>query len=117
MILDNTDDHVAEGNGSAYTQHEEHQEEEHSKKLWYHREFRQGFRIGYKGQTCPSAYDTADVVAADLVGEIAQDSEDGRARHQARAEIQTRYDRAVPTKIVYFTSDPLINFFKFHEIS
>lgn len=101
LVLNDADDDIAEGNGSADTQHEEHQEEEHGEELWHHREFRQSFRIRYEGQTCPSAYDTANVVAADLVGEIAQNSEDSRARHQAGTEIQTRHNRAVPAKVFY----------------
>lgn len=81
MVLDDADDHIAKSNSSAYTQYEEHQKEKHGEKLRYHREFRQGFRVGYESETCPGTYDAADIVATDLVSEIAQDSENGRARH------------------------------------
>jgi len=81
LVLDDAYDHIAEGNGSAYTQYEQHQEEQHGEELRDYREFCQGFRVRNEGQACPCTYDATDIIAADLMGEIAQNSKDSRARH------------------------------------
>jgi len=80
-IFDNADDYVAQSDISSYTEHEKHQKEEHGKELRYYREFRQSLRIGYESQAGSAANNAADVVAADLVGQIAQNTKYGRARY------------------------------------
>jgi len=80
-IFDDADDYVAESDISAYAEHEEHQKEEHGEELRYYREFRQGFRIGDESQAGSAANNAAYVIAADLVSQIAQNTEDGGARY------------------------------------
>jgi len=80
-ILDDADDYVAQSDVSADAEYEEHQKEEHGEELRYYREFRQGLRIGHESQAGSAADNAAYVVAADLVGQIAQDTEDDGARY------------------------------------
>lgn len=99
LVLDDADDDVAEGDGGADTQDEEHQEEEYGEELRHHLELRQGLRIRHEGQARSATHDAADVVATDLVSEVAQNPEDRRGRYQAGAEVQARHNHAISAMV------------------
>lgn len=98
LIFDDADDNARERNSWANPEYEEHQEEENRKYLWYDGEFRECLGIGDECQSGAGSHDGADVVASELVSEIAEDPEDRRTGNEAREEIQCRHDYTISVK-------------------